>query len=78
MGNNAVLPSLRPCRWHKLKGKPDKDRKKGEKERGDLEVRVAFTVKSGSLLDVSADKKKNKSITSLKNLGDYTVFVFIL
>lgn len=56
-------------RWHKLKGKPDKDRKKGEKERGDLEVRVAFTVKSGSLLDVSADKKKNKSITSLKNLG---------
>ncbi|XP_063840118.1 rab11 family-interacting protein 1-like isoform X1 [Scylla paramamosain] len=55
-------------RWHKLRGKPEKDRKKGEKERGELEVRVAFTVKSGSLLDVT-DKKKNKSITSLKNLG---------
>lgn len=56
-------------RWHRLKGKPEKDRKKGEKERGDLEVRVAFTVKSGSLLDVSNKTSKNKSITSLKNLG---------
>ncbi|KAG0725607.1 Rab11 family-interacting protein 1 [Chionoecetes opilio] len=57
-------------RWLKLRGKPEKDRKKGEKERGELEARVAFTVKSGSLLDVSApEKKKNKSITSLKNLG---------
>ncbi|KAK8736816.1 hypothetical protein OTU49_004655 [Cherax quadricarinatus] len=55
-------------RWHRLKGKPEKDRKKGEKERGDLEIKVAFTVKSGSLLDVSK-KEKNKSITSLKNLG---------
>lgn len=56
-------------RWHKLRGKPEKDRKKGEKERGELEARVAFTVKSGDLLDVSTEKKKNKSITSLKNLG---------
>ncbi|XP_042876012.1 rab11 family-interacting protein 1-like isoform X2 [Penaeus japonicus] len=56
-------------RWHRLKGKPEKDRKKGEKERGDLEVKVAFTVKSGSLLDVSNKTSKNKSITSLKNLG---------
>nr|XP_045625817.1 cell surface glycoprotein 1-like isoform X2 [Procambarus clarkii] len=55
-------------RWHRLKGKPEKDRKKGEKERGELEIKVAFTVKSGSLLDVSK-KEKNKSITSLKNLG---------
>lgn len=56
-------------RWHRLKGKPEKDRKKGEKERGELEVKVAFIVKSGSLLDVSNKKEKNKSITSLKNLG---------
>ncbi|KAK4316605.1 hypothetical protein Pmani_012247 [Petrolisthes manimaculis] len=56
-------------RWHRLKGKPEKDRKKGEKERGELEFKVAFTVKSGSLLDVSNKKDKNKSITSLKNLG---------
>lgn len=57
-------------RWHRLKGKPEKDRKKGEKERGELEFKVAFTVKSGSLLDVSNKKEKNKSITSLKNLGN--------
>ncbi|XP_042206215.1 rab11 family-interacting protein 1-like [Homarus americanus] len=55
-------------RWHRLKGKPEKDRKKGEKERGELETKVAFIVKSGSLLDVSK-KEKNKSITSLKHLG---------
>ncbi|XP_068207411.1 rab11 family-interacting protein 1 [Palaemon carinicauda] len=56
-------------RWHRLKGKPDKDKKKGEKERGELEIKVSFTVKSGSLLDVSGKKEKNKSLTSIKNLG---------
>lgn len=56
-------------RWHRLKGKPEKDKKKGEKERGELEIKVAFTVKSGSLLDVSGKKEKNKSLTSIKNLG---------
>ncbi|KAK7069217.1 hypothetical protein SK128_011836 [Halocaridina rubra] len=55
--------------WHRLKGKPEKDKKKGEKERGELEIRVAFTVRSGSLLDITSKKEKNKSITSLKNLG---------
>ncbi|XP_064082282.1 rab11 family-interacting protein 1-like isoform X2 [Macrobrachium nipponense] len=56
-------------RWHRLKGKPEKDKKKGEKERGELEIKVSFTVKSGSLLDVSGKKEKNKSLTSIKNLG---------
>ncbi|XP_076028890.1 uncharacterized protein LOC143017835 [Oratosquilla oratoria] len=58
-------------RWHRLKGKPEKDKKKGEKERGELEAKIAFTVKSGSLSDISK-KEKDKlktSLTSLKHLG---------
>lgn len=57
-------------KWYRLKGKPEKDKKKGEKERGEIEAKVAFTVKSGSLSDVSKkDLKKGGSITSLKHLG---------
>lgn len=48
------------ARWYKLQSKPGKDKK--DKERGDLEVRVAFTVKAGSLTDLSK-KEKNKSST---------------
>ncbi|XP_031619147.1 rab11 family-interacting protein 2 [Contarinia nasturtii] len=47
-------------RLYKLQSKPGKDKK--DKERGDLEVRVAFTVKAGSLTDLSK-KEKNKSST---------------
>lgn len=47
-------------RWYKLQGKPGKEKK--DKERGELEVRVAFTVKAGSLTDLSK-KEKNKSST---------------
>lgn len=58
-------------RWHKLQSKPGKEKK--DKERGDLEVRIAFTVKAGSLTDLSK-KEKNKSSTlglggSLLSLG---------
>ena len=52
-----------------MKGKPEKDKKKGEKERGELEVMVNFTVKSGSFLDVSKKDKTKSSLTSLKHLG---------
>lgn len=47
-------------RWFKLQSKPGKEKK--DKDRGDLEVRVAFTVKAGSLTDLSK-KEKNKSST---------------
>lgn len=47
-------------RWFKLQSKPGKEKK--DKDRGELEVRVAFTVKAGSLTDLSK-KEKNKSST---------------
>lgn len=56
-------------RSYKLKGKPEKDKKKGEKERGELEVMVNFTVKSESLLDVNKKEKHKSSLSSLKHLG---------
>lgn len=48
------------ARWYKLQSKPGKDKK--DKDRGEIEVRVAFTVKAGSLTDLSK-KEKNKSST---------------
>lgn len=47
-------------RWYKLQSKPGKEKK--DKDRGELEARVAFTVKAGSLTDLSK-KEKNKSST---------------
>ncbi|KAB7493820.1 Rab11 family-interacting protein 1 [Armadillidium nasatum] len=54
---------------YRLKGKPEKDKKKGEKDRGELEIMVNFTVKSGSFLDISKKDKQKSSLTSLKHLG---------
>lgn len=48
------------ARWYKLQSKPGQDKK--DKDRGELEARVAFTVKAGSLTDLSK-KEKNKSST---------------
>lgn len=58
-------------KWYTLQSKPGKEKK--DKQRGDLEVRIAFTVKAGSLTDLSK-KEKNKSSTlglggSLLSLG---------
>lgn len=50
-------------RWHKLQSKPGKEKKK---ERGELEIRIAFTVKAGSLSDLS---KKDKNKSSLSNIA---------
>lgn len=50
-------------KWFKLQSKPGKEKKK---ERGEIEVRVAFTVKAGSLTDLS---KKDKNKTSKTNVG---------
>lgn len=52
-------------KWLNLDGKPGKENKK---ERGQLEIRVSFTVKAGSLMDLSK-VGKNKSSTSLANIG---------
>lgn len=52
-------------KWLRLESKPGKENKK---ERGELEVRISFTVKAGSLMDLSK-VGKNKSSTSLANIG---------
>ncbi|XP_065072870.1 rab11 family-interacting protein 5 isoform X2 [Ochlerotatus camptorhynchus] len=54
-------------RWYKLQSKPGKEKKK---ERGELEVRIAFTVKAGSLTDLSKKEKNKSSISNLaSNVG---------
>ncbi|KRF99662.1 uncharacterized protein Dwil_GK24953 [Drosophila willistoni] len=45
------------AKWFKLESKPGKEKK--NKERGELEVRIAFVVKSGSLNDVSKTGHKS-------------------
>lgn len=51
-------------RWFKLLSKPGQEKK--DKDRGDLEIRTAFTVKAGSLSDLS---KKDKNKSSLNNIA---------
>lgn len=55
------------CRWYKLEGKPGKERGR-DKDRGELEVRIAFTVKAstGSLMDLS---KKDKHKSSMGHIS---------
>lgn len=48
------------AKWFKLESKPGKEKK--HKERGELEVRIAFVVKSGSLMDLSKKDKHKSSI----------------
>lgn len=48
------------AKWFKLESKPGKEKK--HKERGELEVRIAFVVKSGSLTDLSKKDKHKSSI----------------
>lgn len=50
-------------RWFKLQSKPGQEKK--DKDRGELELRTAFTVKAGSLSDLS---KKDKNKSSLNNI----------
>lgn len=54
-------------RTYTLLGKPGKE---NEKYRGELEVRIAFTVKEGSLTDLSKKDKHKSSLSSLaQNVG---------
>ncbi|XP_022234174.2 rab11 family-interacting protein 1 isoform X2 [Drosophila obscura] len=50
-------------KWFKLESKPGKEKK--NKERGELEVRIGFVVKSGSLTDLSKKDKHKSSIGQL-------------
>lgn len=54
-------------KWYKLQSKPGKDKK--DKDRGELEIRIAFTVKSGSLMDLSKKEKKGSTLGSSLGLG---------
>ncbi|XP_055911287.1 rab11 family-interacting protein 1 [Eupeodes corollae] len=51
-------------KWFKLESKPGKEKKK---ERGELEARITFIVKSGSLTDLSKKEKHKSSIGQLAN-----------
>lgn len=50
-------------KWFKLESKPGKEKK--NKERGELEIRISFVVKSGSLTDLSKKDKHKSSIGQL-------------
>ncbi|XP_028035035.1 rab11 family-interacting protein 2 isoform X2 [Bombyx mandarina] len=54
-------------RWYKLQGKSGKE---NDKDRGEIEVKIAFTVKEGSLTDLSKKDKHRSSLSSLaQNVG---------
>lgn len=50
-------------RWYPLRSKNGQD----NKERGSLQVKIAFTVKSGSLLDLSKKEKHRLSVGQLSH-----------
>ncbi|XP_061392651.1 rab11 family-interacting protein 1 [Musca vetustissima] len=61
---NEMDPYDRPRpKWFKLESKPGKEKK--NKERGELMAMISFTVKSGSLTDLSKKEKHKSSIGQL-------------
>lgn len=50
-------------RWYPLKSKNGQE----NKDRGELQVKIAFTVKSGSLLDLSKKEKHRLSVGQLSH-----------
>lgn len=54
-------------RWYTLQGKSGKE---NDKNRGEIEVRVSFIVKEGSLTDLSKKEKHKSSLSSIgRNVG---------
>lgn len=53
-------------RWYQLQSKRGKENKK---ERGELEVKIAFTVKAGSLTDLSKKDKHKSSMGQLSHIA---------
>jgi len=55
------------ARWFTLHSKPGKEKKK---ERGELEIRISFTVKAGSLTDLNKKDKHKSSLSQItSNVG---------
>lgn len=57
----STLDSIR----YQLESKPGSSEEKKEKKRGELEVRIQFTVKAGSLTDLSKGGKHKGSLGKL-------------
>jgi len=55
-------------RWYLLRGKPGKEKGK-DKARGELEVKVGFHVKAGSLSDLSKKEKHKSSLGQLSHMA---------
>lgn len=53
-------------RWYLLKSKPGKEK---SKPRGELEVKIAFIVKAGSLTDLSKKEKHKSSLGQLSQMA---------
>lgn len=53
-------------RWYSLRSKPGKEK---NKPRGELEVKIAFTVKAGSLTDLSKKEKHKSSLGQLSHMA---------
>jgi len=53
-------------KWYKLEGKPGKE---SDKERGELEVKIGFIVKAGSLSDLSKKDKHKSSLGQLTSVA---------
>lgn len=54
-------------KWYPLQSKPGKEGK--AKERGELEVKIGFTVKSGSLTNLSKKEKHKSSVGQLSQVA---------
>lgn len=60
-------------RWFKLL---DKNGKEGKKERGELEVKISFIVKAGSLSDLSKKGKHKSSLGQLSQAFGKTNLIY--
>lgn len=65
--NNLDIYERPKNKWYPLQSKPGKEGK--AKERGQLEVKIAFTVKSGSLTNLSKKEKHKSSVGTLSQVA---------
>lgn len=65
--NNLDIYERPKNRWYPLQGKPGKEAK--NKDRGQLEVKIGFNVKSGSLTNLSKKEKHKSSVGQLSQMA---------
>lgn len=65
--NNLDIYERPKNRWYPLQSKPGKENK--GKDRGQLEVKIGFTVKSGSLTNLSKKEKHKSSVGQLSQMA---------